>query len=239
MKRINLLSGPRNISTALMYSFAQRKDTIVIDEPLYARYLLLTNADHPGREEIISNMETDGDYIINDIILGNYKCDILFIKQMSHHLIDLDESFLENVTNVLLIRNPSQLISSLSQVLNNIEMRDTGIKKQYDLYKKLISLDHKPIVIDSGEILKDPECSLSILCEAIGIPFDKKMLRWNAGKRKEDGIWAKYWYENVHKSTSFEKQKTSSRNLPDEYTSLYDECMVYYNEMFSHSLKVN
>ncbi len=140
-----------------MYSFAQRKDTIVIDEPLYARYLLLTNADHLGREEIISNMETDGDYIINDIILGNYKCDILFIKQMSHHLIDLDESFLENVTNVLLIRNPSQLISSLSQVLNNIEMRDTGIKKQYDHYKKLISLDHKPIVIDSGEILKDPE----------------------------------------------------------------------------------
>ena len=222
-----------------MYSFAQRKDTIVIDEPLYARYLLLTNADHPGREEIISNMETDGKNIISEAILGEYKCDILFIKQMAHHLIDLDESFLENVINVLLIRNPSKLISSLSQVLNNIEMRDTGIKKQYDLYKKLISLDHKPIVIDSGEILKDPECSLSILCEAIGIPFDKKMLRWNAGKRKEDGIWAKYWYENVHKSTSFEKQKTSSRNLPDEYTSLYDECMVYYNEMFSHSLKVN
>ena len=221
-----------------MYSFAQRKDTIVIDEPLYARYLLLTNADHPGREEIISNMETDGKNIIREAILGEYKCDILFIKQMAHHLIDLDESFLENVINVLLIRNPSQLISSLSQVLNNIEMRDTGIKKQYDLYKKLISLDHKPIVIDSGEILKDPECSLSILCEAIGIPFDKKMLRWNAGKRKEDGIWAKYWYENVHKSTSFEKQKTSSRNLPDEYTSLYDECMVFYNEMFSHSLKV-
>ena len=209
-----------------MYSFAQRKDTIVIDEPLYARYLLLSNADHPGREEIISNMETDGKNIIREAILGEYKCDILFIKQMAHHLIDLDESFLENVINVLLIRNPSQLISSLSQVLNNIEMRDTGIKKQYDLYKKLISLDHKPIVIDSGEILKDPECSLSILCEAIGIPFDKKMLR------------AKYWYENVHKSTSFEKQKTSSRNLPDEYTSLYDECMVFYNEMFSHSLKV-
>ena len=118
-----------------MYSFAQRKDTIVIDEPLYARYLLLTNADHPGREEIISNMETDGKNIIREAILGEYKCDILFIKQMAHHLIDLDESFLENVINVLLIRNPSQLISSLSQVLNNIEMRDTGIKKQYDLFR--------------------------------------------------------------------------------------------------------
>lgn len=239
MKRINLLSGPRNISTALMYSFAQRNDTVVIDEPLYARYLLLTNADHPGREDIIANMDTDGENIISEIILGDYKCDILFIKQMSHHLIELDESFLEKVINVLLIRNPSQLISSLAQVLNNIEMKDTGIKKQYEIYKKLISLDQKPIVIDSGEILKDPESSLSLLCESTGIPFDKKMLRWNAGKRKEDGIWAKYWYENVHKSTCFEKQETSSRKLPDELISLYDECMVYYNEMFSHSLKVN
>ncbi len=222
-----------------MYSFAQRNDTVVIDEPLYARYLLLTNADHPGREEIISNMETDGENIINEIILGEYKCDVLFIKQMSHHLIDLDESFLERVINVILIRNPSQLISSLAQVLNKIEMRDTGIKKQFEIYKKLIFLDQKPIVIDSGEILKDPEYSLTILCDAIGIPFDNKMLKWNAGNRKEDGIWAKYWYENVHKSTCFEKQKTSSRKLPDEFTSLYDECMVYYDEMFSHSLKVN
>ena len=78
-----------------------------------------------------------------------------------------------------------------------------------------------------------------MLCEALGIPFDKKMLRWNAGKRKEDGIWDKYWYENVHKSTCFEKQNISSRKLPDKYNSLYEECMVYYNEMFSHSLKVN
>jgi len=38
MIRINLWSSPRNVSTALMYSFAQRLDTTVVDEPLYAYY---------------------------------------------------------------------------------------------------------------------------------------------------------------------------------------------------------
>ncbi|RMF66572.1 MAG: sulfotransferase family protein, partial [Calditrichaeota bacterium] len=50
--RLNLLSGPRNVSTALMYSFAQREDTRVVDEPLYGYYLKLSGADHPGREEV-------------------------------------------------------------------------------------------------------------------------------------------------------------------------------------------
>ncbi len=53
MKRICLWSGPRNISTALMYSFAQREDTRVIDEPLYGHYLKVTGVLHPGRKEVI------------------------------------------------------------------------------------------------------------------------------------------------------------------------------------------
>ena len=42
---INLFvwSGPRNISTALMRSFENRKDTKVYDEPFYAYYLKKTN----------------------------------------------------------------------------------------------------------------------------------------------------------------------------------------------------
>ena len=50
MKIINLISGPRNLSTALMYSFSQRPDTVVIDEPFYAHYLVTTGIDHPSRE---------------------------------------------------------------------------------------------------------------------------------------------------------------------------------------------
>ncbi len=52
-------SGPRNLSTAMMYAFAQRSDCTVSDEPFYAAYLAATGHDHPMRAEILAAQETD------------------------------------------------------------------------------------------------------------------------------------------------------------------------------------
>jgi Sulfotransferase domain len=221
-----------------MYSFAQRKDTRVIDEPLYAHYLIKTNADHPGKDEVLASMETDGEKVIDKVILGNYDEEIVFMKQMTHHLIDLDESFLEKVTNIFLIRNPKQLISSLAQIIPDVTMRDTGIKRQYELFNNLSERNLTPVVIDSGQILKNPEAALTKLCDKLQIDFDENMLHWKAGPRKEDGVWAKYWYENVHKSTGFEKQGTSDRELPTDLKELYESCIPYYEKMMGHSIIV-
>ena len=78
--RICLWSGPRNISTTLMYSFAQREDTTVFDEPLYAHYLCNTNADeyHPGAEDVISSQENDGQKVVEN--------NRIFL--ISHHFFD-------------------------------------------------------------------------------------------------------------------------------------------------------
>ena len=48
-KIIHAISGPRNISTALMYSFAQRPGCAVFDEPMYGVYLKKLDPDHPGK----------------------------------------------------------------------------------------------------------------------------------------------------------------------------------------------
>lgn len=222
-----------------MYSFAQRTDTIVIDEPLYAHYLLNSDADHPGREEIISSMECNPEKIVNDIILGDYEKEVVFMKQMTHHLINIDESFIDAVDNVFLIRDPGKLIRSLSQVLKKVELRDTGIKKQFEIYEKIRSKDKTPVVIDSGEILRNPEDAISKLCFALDLPFERNMLSWNPGPRKEDGIWAKYWYKNVHNTSGFELQETSSAELPENLKNLYNECLQYYNRLYSVSIKTN
>ncbi|MCB0727052.1 MAG: sulfotransferase family protein [Ignavibacteriae bacterium] len=238
MKRICLWSSPRNISTALMYSFAQRSDTKVIDEPFYAHYLSKTNADHPGKEEILADMENDGEKVIENVILGDYNEDVIFMKQMTHHLIQINESFLDKVTNVFLIRDPKQLISSLAQVIPVVNMHATGIKRQHELFHRLSDDNNRPVVIDSGEILKNPESALTQLCYSLDIPFEKSMLKWEPGPIKEDGIWAKHWYENVHRSSGFEKQHTSSRDLPEELTELYKESLPLYKDLFNHSIKV-
>ena len=220
-----------------MYSFAQRSDTRVVDEPLYGHYLRVSGALHPGREEILLNMETDGSKVVSEVMFGEFDEDIIFLKQMTHHLVDIDTTFLNEVINVILIRDPYQLISSFHQIIPEVTMTDVGVEKQYVMFNELISIGQYPIVIDSGEILKSPLNVLTELCERIGIDFQESMLKWKPGPRPEDGIWAKHWYSNVHKSIGFEKQHTSSRKLPEELIPLYEQCRLHYEELFKQSIK--
>ena len=237
MKRINLISCPRNLSTALMYSFAQRPDTKIVDEPMYAHYLVQSGSDHPGKQEIIDSMESNLQKIKDQVLYAQYDCEILFVKNMSHHFYDIDESFLLDFSNVIYIRDPKKIIASFAQVITDPNVRDVGIEKQFELFQFLDKNGHPPIILDSGELLKDPEKVLRELCLRLEIPFNESMLQWEAGPRPEDGIWAKYWYENVHQSTGFSKQKTSERNLPEGLESLHNQTMNYYNQLLNLAIK--
>src|SRR3954469_21879886 len=177
-KRICLWSSPRNISTAMMYSFAQRVDTIAFDEPLYAHYLRVTGIDHPGKEEVLASQENDGEKVVKEIILGEYTKPVAFFKQMTHHLVELREDFLGKVYNILFIRDPKQIISSYAQVRPSVTMQDIGIEKQWHLFNSLKEKNYHCIVLDSNEILKAIEKSLCSLCDALEIPFYKEMLHW-------------------------------------------------------------
>lgn len=235
--RICLWSSPRNISTAMMYSFAQRPDTIVFDEPLYAHYLRVTGVIHPGQEEILASQENDGNKVVHELMLGSFDKPVAFFKQMTHHLVELNEDFLSQMKNILFIRDPKQIISSYAQVRPDVNMQDIGIEKQWQLFQQLTANDQHCVVLDSNEILKSPEKVLTELCNAIDIPFYEAMLHWPAGPKTEDGVWAKYWYDNVHKSTGFEKQATSSRTLPEYLEPLYNDSKKYYDQLFQHSTK--
>lgn len=231
MKRICLWSSPRNISTAMMYSFAQRSDTVVIDEPLYAHYLKTTNSDHPGKTEILSSQDNNGEKVIEEVILGTYDKPVIFFKQMTHHLLNIGFDFLKQTENIIFLRDPKQIIASYAQVRPNITMDDIGIEMQWNLFSYLKQSNLSCIVIDSNEILKAPKKALQQLCTALDIKFDEAMLHWQRGVKPYDGIWAKYWYDNVHRSTGFEKQQTSERPLPEYLKSLYEECKIYYNRI--------
>ena len=239
MKRICLWSSPRNISTAMMYSFAQRNDTVVIDEPLYAHYLKITNSDHPGKEEILNTQFNDADKVIKEIILGSYDKPVVFFKQMTHHLISINLDFLSKTENIIFIRDPKQIIASYVQVRENVTMQDIGIEMQWFLFNHFKQNNLSCIVLDSNEILKSPHNVLQQLCDTLKISYTEKMLHWPAGPKPYDGVWAKYWYENVHHSTGFEKQKTSERALPAKFESLYNECKTFYEQLYPHSIKAN
>ncbi len=234
-KRICVWSGPRNISTALMYSFAQRNDTTVVDEPLYAHYLTSTPAVeyHPGAEEVISDQENDGKKVIEEVVFGEYDTPIVFFKHMTHHLVDLDWSFLKDTINVILTRDPRDMLPSIVKQIPNPTMQDVGYAAHLELLNYLKDIGQNPLVIDSKDVLMNPQKKLTEFCEFAGIPFDEAMLRWEAGARPEDGIWAKHWYHNVHKSTGFQAYQPKKVPVPKHVGYLYTQCLECYRRLIS------
>jgi len=237
-KRIHLISGPRNISTALMYSFGNRADCAIVDEPMYGVYLSTHDVQHPGREETLASLSQDMKSVKENVIFGDYQEDLLFLKNMAHHFIGVEHDFIYNLHNLFLIRKPKQLIASFAQVIPNPTMQDIGLEKEYALFADLLQNGkHKPLVLDSGLLLDKPESIIKSLCSNLKIPFSDSMLQWKAGPRKEDGIWAKYWYANVHKSTGFLKQKTSERKLPEHLHELHARAKHYYDLLYKHAIR--
>jgi len=234
MIRINLWSSPRNVSTALMYSFAQRPDTAVVDEPLYAYYLNKSNAEHPGQQEILQSQSADLQNVIDKVLLTNYTKPVTFFKQMTHHLYQTDLNFIKPFKNIIFIRNPRLIIRSYSKVRNKVTMQDIGIAQQLEL---LHFLKEDAIVLDSTFLLQQPQECLTKLCERLSIPFYKEMLQWQPGVRKEDGVWAKYWYSNVHQSTGFKTFKAESFAMSADLEKLAEECLPFYEELSKISLK--
>ncbi len=236
-KRICLWSGPRNISTALMYSFAQRIDTKVVDEPLYAHYLRVTDAHsyHPGADEILNTMENNGEEVIKSM-LGTHSESVVFFKHMTHHLVDLDLSFLTKTVNIILTRNPIDMLPSFDKAIANPSIKDVGYHAHLELLLELEKLEQQAIIIDSKKIQEDPKAMLTKLCNKLNIPFYHSMLEWEPGPIKEDGCWAPYWYHNVHKSSSFSGYKPKSEPFPTHLKPLLKKCMPIYNQLTKDSL---
>lgn len=237
--RIYLVSGPRNISTALMYSFRSRADTTVYDEPLYGHYLAVTGIDHPGRADVLATEPTDGEEAIRTLILGDCPTPVLFLKSMGHHTVrvGLDLAFLDEVTSVFLIREPREMLTSLIKNIAEPTAANTGLPQQVELLDRIEAEGGHPIVVDSGDILHDPPTVLAELCRRIGIPWDASMLSWEAGPKPEDGVWAEHWYANVHKSTGFGPYRSKNEPVPDRLAQVLEECEGHYERLARHAMR--
>lgn len=232
IKRICMWACPRNISTTMMYSFAQRNDTNVYDEPLYAHYLANTKAKeyHPGVQEILAADENDGQKVI-EAMLKNNAAPVLFYKQMTHHLLDLDRSFMSSVQHILLTRDPREMLPSFAEVIENPKLADTGYQHHNDLVDHFEANNIPFTVIDSKRVLLNPKSQLQQLCSNLGIEFQEAMLSWKKGPRPEDGVWAKYWYSSIHNSTGFMQYKEKKEPFPEALLPLLKECLPYYQRL--------
>ena len=233
--RIAMWSGPRNVSTALMRSWGNRSDTFVCDEPLYAYYLRETRADHPGAAEVISHHDNDWRKVV-EFLLGPVPagCTIFYQKQMAHHLLpSIGREWLPHLTHCFLIRDPHDMLLSLDQKISRPTLPDPGLPQQVEIFNDVKKrTGSAPPVVDSKDLLDNPESVLTQLCDALGVPFTEAMLSWAPGRRETDGVWAKYWYESVEKSTGFQPYAPKNRALPGRLEELLADTQECYDVLY-------
>jgi Sulfotransferase domain len=227
-------SGPRTVSTALMRAWENRPDTVVTDEPLYAFYLDRTGIDHPGRAEVIASQSTDWRVVLArqtgaplppGVTIG-------YAKHMTHHLLpEVDRAALAPLRHAHLIRDPRELLASYARVRTEPSLDDLGLRQQAEIFETFGGP-----VVDSRDLLTDPEGILRSLCEALGVPFDTRMLSWPAGPRDSDGVWAPHWYASVHASTGFAPYRPPAEALPARLEPLAQRCLPYFARLHQYRI---
>jgi hypothetical protein len=231
--RLAMWSGPRNISTALMRSWENRPDTMVVDEPLYAHYLAETGIDHPGRDEVVEAGETDWRVVVEGLLAPLPDgIRVFYQKQMAHHLLPgIGREWVGELTNVLLIRDPREVVASYLRSRSQVTVDDIGLRQQTSLYADLAAVGRVPLVIDAADFLTDPERYLRGLCDLVGVPFDERMLTWPSGSRDSDGLWAPHWYAAVRESTGFAPYQRREVSLSGQGERVAEECRPLYEEL--------
>jgi hypothetical protein len=225
----------------MMRAWGNRPDTFVIDEPFYAFYLRATGKKHPGVDEIIATGENDWRKVVEQCrsrLSAATGKKIFYQKQMTHHLLpEIDREWLVGMTNCFLIRDPREVILSYIKKQGNPTLEGLGFIQQAEIFDWVRARTGSiPPVIDASDVLQDPERVLRLLCTAAGIEFDKRMLSWPSGLRETDGVWARYWYGEVAKSTSFQPYKPREVVVPDRLHELHEQCRSYYERLYEYRL---
>ena len=233
--KIAMWSGPRNLSTAMMYSFGNRSDCAVVDEPFYAAYLARTGLDHPMRDEILASQSQDPEAVARSLIGEELEGKAVFYqKHMAQHMIEgIPREWMKDCTNVFLIRHPARVIASYAAKRENPTLDDIGFRQQAELFNLVKGWGQTPIVFDSHNVRYNPLKELKKLCSKLELDFEEAMLKWPRGGHKDDGVWAPHWYSAVWNSTGFAGPEGPLPSVPDHLQEVLDEAMIYYRKMQS------
>ena len=239
--RIAMWSGPRNISTAMMRSFGARPDTYVSDEPFYGAYLKKTGDPQPMADAVIADMDCDWQSVA-EAMRGECPdgSPIWYQKHMPHHMegpVDIRD--FPETRHAFLIRDPRRVAASYANKRSSIRPEHLGVTRQR-LYFEMEAdrLGYAPPVVDTSDILDNPEGLLSKLCDKLGIEWDPAMLSWTKGPHPEDGIWGTHWYDKVNASTGFGSPPGDLPDLAPEFEEVAEACRADYELLAGHRLAV-
>lgn len=202
----------------------------VLDEPFFGYFLSKTGVWRPSRKEALKAMNTDFSEVMDAILVESHQ-ETIFLKNMANHMVGQSLEHLRAFKNVILTRKPEAVLASYQKNIEKPTMLDLCYEYQLGILEFLSTRNLPFLVLDSDELRKSPEQHLRKLCQYLEIPFSESMLTWKAGAREEDGVWAKYWYNNVHQSTGFMPYEEKTYQIQSEFWPLLEECHAQYNRI--------
>lgn len=233
-------SGPRNLSTAMMRSFAARADVAEVwDEPFYAAYLAASGKDHPMRAEVLAAQAQHWRVVADACAdVEGPPGTVIYQKQMTQHMLpEFGRDWMDAVTHVFLIRSPERVAASFLSKWGEAGLEDIGFVQQAELFERVAERSGTPPpVIDAEAVRADPAGVLGRLCAAIGLPWDPAMLAWPPGPRPSDGVWATHWYGSVEASTGFSPPEPAPPPLEGALAALAEAARPAYERLRPYAL---
>ena len=107
------------------------------------------------------------------------------------------------------------------------------------MLSELQQMGQSPPILDARELLLTPKDVLTTLCNRLGLSFEESMLSWKRGGHSSDGVWAPYWYHNVHQSDGFAPYQPKNEPFPKELNSVLTECLPYYERLRADAICSN
>ena len=139
--------------------------------------------------------------------------------------------------STFLVRDPSWALPSLATVWPGFSDEEAGYAAQHRAWSLLREAGEEPVVIDSDDLLGDPETVVGAWCEAVDIEPRPDALTWEPGMPKEWEPWAE-WFASAAASTGFRRRGVAEPPVADaELQHRIDFFRPLYEELAANRVR--
>ena len=245
-KIVALWAVPRSTSTAFEWMMRQRGDMDCLHEPFGEAW-------YQGEDPLWPRFRP-GDTTTPGLTLEGVWQDIrdrarvgpVFLKDFPHYINHMwTPAFLAQMTHAFLIRDPAKTISSMYDKWPDFDETEVGFPEQRALFDLLWALRGRPPpVIDSDDLLENPEPMVRAFCDAVDIPFLAEALSWEPGGDPSAHSWwdGGSFHHNLAKSTGLVAQPRKYVEVcdaPDRVQRVYRRMKPHYDHLFAHRIQLD
>jgi hypothetical protein len=233
-----LWSAPRARSTAFFRSILEPGDLLALHEP-FEGLMYFGDTEVEGR-----TFESPASLLA--WLREETHTVSVFLKETTdgrvRKVVLADRRFLAEARHAFLIRRPEEIAASLYPLRPDMRIEDVGLEALHELHAAVRQAEgHRPVVIDSDDLVARPEATMAAYCAAVELPFIPEALTWEPGERPEWRRSAR-WHADVSASSGFEQSErryTHTVESSDELTRFAAHHLPFYEQLHAERLDVS